>query len=98
MSGFKPFDSIFIYRFKITICNLTVFFRGEKIDTFSYAFEGEMIQLLHNKTGFPEGLRSYANIQRQFFESFVGQTFKAGFLSDERHLRKTYGFIKFRFI
>jgi hypothetical protein len=50
--------------------------RGEKIDTFSYAFEGEMIALLHNKSGFPEGVSSYANVQRQFFESFVGQTFK----------------------
>ncbi len=53
--------------------------RGEKIDTFSYAFEGEMIALLHNKSGFPEGVSSYANVQRQFFESFVGQTFKVAY-------------------
>jgi hypothetical protein len=54
-------------------------YRGEKIDTFSYAFEGEMISLLHNKSGFPEGVSSYANVQRQFFESFVGQTFKVAY-------------------
>jgi hypothetical protein len=59
----------------------TFFLRGEKIDTFSYAFEGEMIKLLHNKTDFPDGVRSFANVQRQFFESFVGQTFKVYILS-----------------
>ena len=35
------------------------------------------VLLLHfYRTGFPEGMQSYVNIQRQFFESFVGQTFK----------------------
>ncbi|XP_023348188.1 uncharacterized protein LOC111716912 [Eurytemora carolleeae] len=50
--------------------------RGEKIDTVSYSFEGEMIKLLTNKTEFPAEMVSYVSVQRQFFESFVGQTFK----------------------
>ena len=36
-----------------------------------------MIELFTNKTQFPAGIASYVNVQRQFFESFVGQTFKA---------------------
>lgn len=35
-----------------------------------------MIDLLWDKSEFPVGLRSFVNIQRQFFDSFVGQTFK----------------------
>jgi len=50
--------------------------RGEKIDIESYNFEGEMVKLLQNRTFFPPGLSSLTNIQRQFFDSFVGQTFK----------------------
>jgi len=50
--------------------------RGEKIDVESYTFEGEMIELLQNRSEFPTSLISYVNIQRQFFDSFVGQTFK----------------------
>jgi len=50
--------------------------RGEKIDLESYTFEGEMIKMLMNREFFPSGLISYVNIQRQFFDSFVGQTFK----------------------
>merc|ERR1712241_942628 len=50
--------------------------RGEKIDIQSYRFEGEMVKLLRNKSDFPPGLTSLTNIQRQFFDSFVGQTFQ----------------------
>lgn len=50
--------------------------RGEKIDIQSYKFEGEMVKLLQNKSDFPSGVTSLTNIQRQFFDSFVGQTFK----------------------
>jgi hypothetical protein len=35
-----------------------------------------MIQLFTSKENFPPGVNSYVNVQRQFFESFVGQTFK----------------------
>ena len=35
-----------------------------------------MVKLLQNRTFFPPGLSSLTNIQRQFFDSFVGQTFK----------------------
>ena len=37
---------------------------------------GEMVKLLQNKSDFPRGVTSLTNIQRQFFDSFVGQTFK----------------------
>ena len=37
-----------------------------------------MVKLLQNRTFFPPGLSSLTNIQRQFFDSFVGQTFKVG--------------------
>lgn len=50
--------------------------RGEKIDQESFDFEGAMIDLLTDKTFFPPGVQSYVNIQRQFFDGFVGQTFK----------------------
>jgi predicted RND superfamily exporter protein len=50
--------------------------RGEKVDYESFDFEGMLIDLLWNRTDFPSGLHSYVNIQRQFFDSFVGQTFK----------------------
>ena len=33
-------------------------------------------KLFQTRTEFPEGLHSFVNIQRQFFDSFVGQTFK----------------------
>merc|ERR1719334_1508816 len=65
-----------------TTVNITAFklygtaSRGEKVDYDSYAYEGAMVDLLTNKTALPEGLLSFVNIQRQFFESFVGQTFK----------------------
>jgi hypothetical protein len=35
-----------------------------------------MIRLFTDKSDFPTGITSYVNVQRQFFESFVGQTFK----------------------
>ena len=35
-----------------------------------------MVKLLQNKSDFPPGLTSLTNIQRQFFDSFVGQTFQ----------------------
>ena len=50
--------------------------RGEKIDQESFDFEGALIDLLTDKTSFPSGVQSYVNIQRQFFDGFVGQTFK----------------------
>ena len=50
--------------------------RGEKIDHESFAFEGMMIEMLWDKEDFPKGLSSFVNVQRQFFDSFVGQTFK----------------------
>ena len=50
--------------------------RGEKIDHQGFAFEGKMIKLFMERDTFPDGLSSYVNIQRQFFDSFVGQTFK----------------------
>ena len=34
------------------------------------------MKLLQNKSDFPPGLTSLTNIQRQFFDSFVGQTFQ----------------------
>ena len=37
---------------------------------------GEMIEMLMDREFFPSGLTSFVNIQRQFFDSFVGQTFK----------------------
>ena len=37
---------------------------------------GEMIEMLMDREFFPTGLTSFVNIQRQFFDSFVGQTFK----------------------
>lgn len=43
---------------------------------FIFYFAGEMVKLLQNRTFFPPGLSSLTNIQRQFFDSFVGQTFK----------------------
>ena len=39
--------------------------------------------MLMNRDFFPSGLISYVNIQRQFFDSFVGQTFKVG---NHRHI------------
>eukprot|EP00092_Neocalanus_flemingeri_P006866 GFUD01007412.1.p1 GENE.GFUD01007412.1~~GFUD01007412.1.p1 ORF type:complete len:1065 (+),score=241.14 GFUD01007412.1:250-3444(+) len=50
--------------------------RGEKIDMESYQFEGLMVSLLQERSWFPPGVSSFVNIQRQFFDSFVGQTFK----------------------
>ena len=41
-----------------------------------FKYTGEMVKLLQNRTFFPHGLTSLTNIQRQFFDSFVGQTFK----------------------
>ena len=35
-----------------------------------------MIEHYVNRTGFPANLESYVNVQRMFFDSFVGQTFK----------------------
>ena len=39
--------------------------------------------MLMNRDFFPTGLISYVNIQRQFFDSFVGQTFK---VANHRHI------------
>ena len=39
--------------------------------------------MLMNRDFFPSGLISYVNIQRQFFDSFVGQTFK---VANHRHI------------
>ena len=50
--------------------------RGEKIDADSFELEGRLIELLGQRDWFPRGLTSYVNIQRQFFDGFVGQTFK----------------------
>lgn len=50
--------------------------RGEKIDVESYQFEGQMVSQLQNRSWFPAGVSSLVNVQRQFFDSFVGQTFK----------------------
>lgn len=50
--------------------------RGEKIDVESFNFEGLMKDFLQSRDWFPQGLTSYVNIQRMFFDSFVGQTFK----------------------
>ena len=50
--------------------------RGEKIDADSFEFEGVLIERLGQRDWFPPGLTSYVNIQRQFFDGFVGQTFK----------------------
>ncbi|XP_023339853.1 patched domain-containing protein 3 isoform X2 [Eurytemora carolleeae] len=50
--------------------------RGEKIDQASYDFEGALIKLFTTREGMPRHMTSYVNVQRQFFESFVGQTFK----------------------
>jgi Niemann-Pick C1 protein len=52
--------------------------RGEKVDVISYNFEGEMIDMYTAREGMPKKMELYPNIQRQFFESFVGQTFKDG--------------------
>ena len=38
------------------------------------------MRLLQNRTEFPAGVTSKVNIQRQFFDSFVGQTFKVSLL------------------
>jgi len=35
-----------------------------------------LVTILQNRTWFPSGVSSLVNIQRQFFDSFVGQTFK----------------------
>ena len=37
---------------------------------------GLMLDMLGEKSWFPPGMTSYVNIQRQFFDAFVGQTFK----------------------
>ena len=58
------------------VSNYNTATRGEKIDHESFAFEGMMIKMLWDKENFPEGLSSFVNVQRQFFDSFVGQTFK----------------------
>ena len=50
--------------------------RGEKIDADSFELEARLIELLGQRDWFPPGLTSYVNIQRQFFDGFVGQTFK----------------------
>ena len=50
--------------------------RGEKIDQESFDFEGKLVEVLTDKSSFPAGVNSYVNIQRQFFDGFVGQTFK----------------------
>ena len=50
--------------------------RGEKIDQESFDFEGKLVEILTDKSSFPPGVNSYVNIQRQFFDGFVGQTFK----------------------
>ena len=51
--------------------------RGEKIDTDSFELEGRLIEMLGQKDWSEGlGLTSYVNIQRQFFDGFVGQTFK----------------------
>ena len=50
--------------------------RGEKIDQESFQFEGLMIDMFGDKNWFPAGVESFVNIQRQFFDGFVGQTFK----------------------
>ena len=50
--------------------------RGEKIDQESFDFEGKLVEVLTDKSSFPPGVNSYVNIQRQFFDGFVGQTFK----------------------
>ena len=42
----------------------------------SVVVAGEMVKLLQNKSDFPRGVTSLTNIQRQFFDSFVGQTFQ----------------------
>jgi len=65
-----------------TTVNITAFklfgsaARGEKIDLESFEFEGFLIDSLQDRDWFPTGLNSFVNIQRQFFDSFVGQTFK----------------------
>ena len=41
-----------------------------------FFYSGEMVKLLQNRTDFADGISSLTNIQRQFFDSFVGQTFK----------------------
>lgn len=50
--------------------------RGEKIDLESFNFEGLMRDILKDRSWFPSGMTSYVNTQRQFFDAFVGQTFK----------------------
>ena len=35
-----------------------------------------MVSLLQDRSWFPSGVSSLVNIQRQFFDSFVGRTFK----------------------
>ena len=40
--------------------------RNEPIDRKTLEFEGEMIAVLLNTTGYPEGLESYPNVQRSF--------------------------------
>jgi len=50
--------------------------RGEKIDQEAFDFEGLMRDMLKDRSWFPAGMTSYVNIQRQFFDAFVGQTFK----------------------
>ena len=37
---------------------------------------GNMINMFTAREGMPSNMELYVNIQRQFFESFVGQTFK----------------------
>ena len=41
-------------------------FRDEPIDHRTYNFEGEMIKVMLNTSGYPEGLESYPNVQRSF--------------------------------
>ena len=42
---------------------------------------GQMVSQLQNRSWFPAGVSSLVNVQRQFFDSFVGQTCKVISLS-----------------
>ena len=48
--------------------------------------------MLMNRAFFPSGLISYVNIQRQFFDSFVGQTFK---VANHCHMLPQFAFHNF---
>ena len=48
--------------------------------------------MLMNRDFFPNGLISYVNIQRQFFDSFVGQTFK---VANHCHMLPQFAFHNF---